>query len=111
MGVALIALLFVLSSLSVAEVEASSPPFQTGDAAEITHPLDPLTEAEDWPVMGVHWFEFELMPRNFFETNPGMNVRVPEPLEAGVNPENGQAEGTEGTDGAEGNQTEDEDSN
>jgi len=37
-----------------------------------------VTQVEDWPVMSVHWFEFDLMPFNFFDRNPAINVRVPE---------------------------------
>lgn len=39
-----------------------------------------VTQTEDWPVMSIHWFYFELMPYNFFEQNPAMNLPNPAPL-------------------------------
>lgn len=37
-----------------------------------------VTLAEDWPVMSMHWFDFELMPANFFDRNPAINLRRPQ---------------------------------
>jgi primary-amine oxidase len=34
-----------------------------------------VTQTEDWPVLPVHWYEFTLMPYNFFEGNPALNLR------------------------------------
>jgi primary-amine oxidase len=34
-----------------------------------------VTHTEDWPVLPVHWYEFELVPYNFFEHNPALDLR------------------------------------
>ncbi len=33
-----------------------------------------VPRTEDWPVMPMHWSSFSLMPVNFFEHNPALNV-------------------------------------
>jgi primary-amine oxidase len=37
--------------------------------------LHHLVRAEDWPVMPVAWYSFEIRPFDFFSRNPGLDIR------------------------------------
>lgn len=55
-----------------------------------------VTRTEDWPVMPIHWAQFKLMPFNFFDHNPAIDLAMASaggnnPTECEEDPSDGSA--------------------
>ncbi len=60
-------------------VEANRPIKNTDIVAWYTAGFHHIPRAEDWPVMPAHWVGFTLMPHDFFDHNPALNVAPTKP--------------------------------
>lgn len=55
-------------------VNANRPIKNTDIVSWYTVAFHHVPRSEDWPVMPAHWVGFTLMPHNFFERNPALNI-------------------------------------
>jgi len=55
-------------------VSANRPIKNTDIVSWYTVAFHHIPRSEDWPVMPAHWVGFTLMPHNFFDHNPSINV-------------------------------------